>query len=231
MKTLLEIVKDTPIIAHRGCWGRKLPENSLEAIEKAVNKGYPVELDVHLTKDGSVVVFHDHTLRRMCRVGGCVEEMCEADITKHVLKRTSYHIPTLKQVLDMTCGRVSLFIELKCKDNSEALADAILKLLENYTGDIVFVGFEHGALKYLQRCGYPVCASSFVCPLSPPQGDFIPDGMLTNISFTPLPAAIRKRYPPFICWTVSTPYQRLKAKRICPAAIYNTKDFRDMRRD
>lgn len=229
MKTLLEIIANTPVIAHRGCWGRKLPENSFAAIEKAIDKGYPVELDVHLTADNSIIVFHDHSLTRMCKARGIVEEMNSSELTQYKLHASEHTIPTLAQVLKMTHGRAALFIELKCRNNGQQLADALLDLLKDYEGDIVFVGFEHEWLKYLQSHGYPVCASSFVCP-KPPSGEFKPDGLLTNISFTPLPEFIRKKYPPFVCWTVSTPYQRWKARRICPAAIYNTKDFKDLRK-
>ena len=53
------------IIAHRGMHSN-CPENSLMAFQKAVQKGYPIELDVQLTKDNEVIVFHDSTLKRMC---------------------------------------------------------------------------------------------------------------------------------------------------------------------
>ena len=54
--------------AHRGLWNEKVPENSLAAFELAVRAGYGIELDIQLTRDGRIVVFHDVTLRRMCGV-------------------------------------------------------------------------------------------------------------------------------------------------------------------
>ena len=47
------------LIAHRGLYNKEkgIPENSILAFNKALEKNYPIELDVHLTKDKQVVVF------------------------------------------------------------------------------------------------------------------------------------------------------------------------------
>ena len=60
--------------AHRGLHSRdkSVPENSLKAFELASAAGYGMELDVQLTRDGQVVVFHDDTLKRVCGVEGTV---------------------------------------------------------------------------------------------------------------------------------------------------------------
>ena len=52
-------------IAHRGLHSKDVPENSMQAFELAVEKGFNIETDVHLTKDGEVVCFHDFSLKRM----------------------------------------------------------------------------------------------------------------------------------------------------------------------
>ncbi len=58
--------------AHRGLHDNPggIPENSLAAFRRARAHGYGVELDVQLSKDGQVVVFHDDTLDRVCGVWG-----------------------------------------------------------------------------------------------------------------------------------------------------------------
>ena len=66
----------TPFInihyAHRGLFDNAsdAPENSLLAFKKAVDAGYGIELDVQLSKDNQLVIFHDATLNRMCGVDG-----------------------------------------------------------------------------------------------------------------------------------------------------------------
>ena len=52
-------------IAHRGLHDEANPENSLGAFQNAINNDHPIELDVHLISDGTVVVFHDSTLSRL----------------------------------------------------------------------------------------------------------------------------------------------------------------------
>ena len=51
--------------AHRGLHGADIPENSLAAFEAACQNGFGIELDVQLSSDGEVMVFHDYTLTRM----------------------------------------------------------------------------------------------------------------------------------------------------------------------
>ena len=60
--------------AHRGLHGPGVPENSLAAFRRAAEAGYGAELDVRLTRDGRLAVFHDSTLERMCGVPGRVAE-------------------------------------------------------------------------------------------------------------------------------------------------------------
>ena len=65
----ISFLKDK-LIAHRGDHDikNKIPENSIPAFKKAINNNYTIELDVHLTKDNKIVVFHDNTLKRVCNI-------------------------------------------------------------------------------------------------------------------------------------------------------------------
>ena len=60
--------------AHRGLFGGDVPENSLAAFADAVKAGYGIELDVQLSADGEVMVFHDATLERMTGEKGKLSE-------------------------------------------------------------------------------------------------------------------------------------------------------------
>lgn len=53
--------------AHRGLWNAAegVPENSLPAFARAAEQGYAIELDIQITKDGRIVVFHDDTMKRI----------------------------------------------------------------------------------------------------------------------------------------------------------------------
>ena len=109
----------TEIFAHRGASGYA-PENTLEAFRLAMEQGADgMELDVHLTKDGEVVVIHDETLDRTSNGHGNVrdytlEELKKFSFHNHMEKYQGVQIPTLKEVLNLvknSCMKVN--IELK----------------------------------------------------------------------------------------------------------------------
>ena len=76
-------MKTTKLIAHRGLHkGMEIPENSMLAFQKAVEKGYGIELDITISKDNQIVVFHDETLNRLCNINGNIEEFDYAYLKK-----------------------------------------------------------------------------------------------------------------------------------------------------
>lgn len=101
-------------IAHRGLHNNTaIPENSMQALEAAVRRHYPIEIDVHLLADGNIVVFHDDNLERMT---GLNQPLCQQQYhnIKHLrLLDTDQHIPLLEEVLDFVNGDIPLLIELK----------------------------------------------------------------------------------------------------------------------
>ena len=121
--------------AHRGLWDEKLPENSLGAIRTAAERGFAIEMDIQLSADGEVMVFHDYTLDRVCGRPGKVCEFSAAELGKMPLSGVeSECIPTLSEVLAAVDGRVPLLIELKGESGNTALVPAALKVLEGYQG-------------------------------------------------------------------------------------------------
>ena len=101
--------------AHRGLHGDGIPENSLAAFRRACEAGYGIELDVHLTADEKLVVFHDDTLTRMCGTDGTPEEKTLAELQELSLAGTDERIPSFDEVLALVSGRVPLIVELKYK--------------------------------------------------------------------------------------------------------------------
>src|SRR3954467_15277818 len=125
----------TPI-AHRGLHaaGEGRPENSLAAFAHAAALGFPAELDVRLTRDGEVVVFHDRALGRLTGAAGRVEERAAAEVRALRLLGTRERVPLLREVLDLIGGRVPLLIELKAGAPPTALERAGLAALDGYAG-------------------------------------------------------------------------------------------------
>ena len=115
-----QIWPDILVVAHRG--GASLaPENTLGAFAKALEIGVDqLECDVHLSKDGELVIMHDPDLARTTDGNGFIYQMNYADIRKlnaAAKFKTSpwpYEpVPTLGEVLDLTKGKAQIQIEIK----------------------------------------------------------------------------------------------------------------------
>ena len=135
-------------IAHRGLFNnRDIPENSMPAFRKAIEYGYGIELDVQMTKDGKLVVFHDPSLKRMCGAYSPLTELSFAELQSLTLLDTSEKIPLLEDVLNEIGGRVPLIVEIKpdgcfmeCTKKTAALLDRYpgLFCIESFHPMIVF---------------------------------------------------------------------------------------------
>ena len=99
--------------AHRGLHGRGVPENSLKAFELACREGKGIELDVQLSRDGEVMVFHDYTLVRMTGVDKKLCELDRSELCELALAESDQKIPTFSEVLALVGGRVPILVELK----------------------------------------------------------------------------------------------------------------------
>jgi len=132
-----------PPIAHRGLWSAKgAPENSLAAFDAACREGYGIELDVQLTADGEVVVFHDHHLARMAGAAAKLSEKTAEELGALRLKGSVEPIPTLKQVLDLVAGRALILIEIKSRFGEEGPLDQrVAEVIEGYPGPLSIIGF------------------------------------------------------------------------------------------
>ena len=113
--------------AHRGLHtrDRAVPENSLEAFRLAARAGYGIELDVRLTRDGQVVVFHDNDLKRLCGVDKRVDELDWAELQKLKLCGSEEGIPLFSDALDVIRGRGPLIVELKNGPRNRELCEKI----------------------------------------------------------------------------------------------------------
>lgn len=137
-------------IAHRGLHkkDRSVPENSMAAFTAAVDGGYGIELDIRLSADGEVVVFHDESLERVCGVAGRVADTTLEDLQRHPLFGTNQRIPTLRQVLQLVAGRVPLVIELKPGDDYKTLCREAWRILRGYDGDICIESFDPRVVRW-----------------------------------------------------------------------------------
>lgn len=148
----LEWLKTT-LIAHRGLHtpDKSVPENSLLAFSKAIEKGYGIELDINILKDGTVVVFHDKDLLRLCNHPGVLKDLNWEGLQQFNLYDTSEKIPTLTEVLDLVSGKVPLLIELKHHGDSLLLSERMMDIMKNYTGTWAMHSFHPSIVNWFHK--------------------------------------------------------------------------------
>ena len=130
--------------AHRGLHSRDktVPENSLEAFRLAAEMNYGIELDVQLSRDGQVVVFHDDTLDRVCGIHGRVDEFSYSDLKDMKLCGSEWGIPLFSEVLRTINGRGPIICELKTGRRNRELCRKTYDLISSYRGEICIESFD-----------------------------------------------------------------------------------------
>ncbi len=156
-------------IGHRG-FGVYCIENSLSAINKAIeNKLDMVEIDVRLTKDEEVVVFHDPNLKRLGFVKHKIEDLDYESVKKMRIfskkKTEDRHelIPSLREVLELCCDRIPVNIEIKhSQEKNLILIKKVIALIQEYNmlTQIIISSFQKEILSLVNqendqiRCGF-----------------------------------------------------------------------------
>ena len=163
-KHLVELLQHR--YAHRGLHQKPvIPENSMAAFRRAVEAGYGIELDLHLTRDGKLAVIHDSSLKRTCGVDQNVEDMTMEEAQSCFLEESREQIPEFTEVLQLVAGRVPLIVELKAgktqdgTDTTAALCRTAASALDDYAAAYGEKTENHGGKPGLVPALY--CVESF----------------------------------------------------------------------
>ena len=140
-------------IAHRGLYNndKGIYENTLSSFKNALKKDYPIELDIHLTKDNKVIVFHDSNLKRLFKSKEKIKNLTYEELKKYKFSNSLDNIPLLEDVLKFVKGKVPLIIELKYDRKVGLLEEEVVKLLKNYEGYYALKSFRFKSVYYLKK--------------------------------------------------------------------------------
>lgn len=162
--------------AHRGLHNKKagVPENTMEAFRKAVDAGYGIELDVQLTRDNEVVVFHDFNLKRACGASGKVCDFTYEELQSFPIMGTEACIPRFRDVLKLVEGKVPLLVEFKVEpgDFNPAICEKADELLKNYSGEYVIESFHPCALLWYRIHRPQICRGQLSMNFQKREGSF-----------------------------------------------------------
>lgn len=139
--------------AHRGLFDNvsDAPENSLLAFQKAVDAGYGMELDVQLSKDNQLVIFHDATLKRMCGLEGNVWDYTLEELQQMKLLNSNQTIPAFEDFLKIVDGKVPFILEYKLDRPQTKVCELANEILKNYKGDYCIESFHPLALLWYRK--------------------------------------------------------------------------------
>lgn len=146
----MDWIESVPI-AHRGLHGDGAPENSVDAVERAIEAGYAIEIDVRLSSDGVPVVFHDEDLERLTGRSASVHELEYKHLDELRLEDTPNRIPRLETVLEVVDGRVPVLVELKNWEMPGPLEQSVHDKLRGYDGPFAVQSFNPRSMAWFRR--------------------------------------------------------------------------------
>ena len=169
--------------AHRGLYAadQGVPENSLTAFAAARAAGYGVELDVQLSKDGDVVVFHDDDLLRACGVNARVDALTTKELFALRLFGTGERMPLFAEAMDALGPDTPVIVELKSGPNNDALCRKTLGLLRGISGTYCVESFDPRIVAWFRRHAPDLLRGQLVMPVSFYEGSRLTAFLLGNL--------------------------------------------------
>ena len=219
------------LIAHRGFFDNEngIPENSLLAFEKAIRNNYIIELDLHLLKDGRVVVFHDNNLKRMTGLDCKIKDCSYNEIKKLRLLNTNEKIPLFEEVLSLVSGKVTILIELKYDVKVGKLENKVLEILKKYNGNYAIQSFNFRSVMWLKKNANEIVKGQLVNNFFHEIFAIIsqPDFVSYNINY--IDRKISKNTKEQVCigWTIKNSQMYAKYVEFCDNLICEKFDFLD----
>ena len=206
-------------VAHRGLFeaDQSIPENSLAAFSRAVEAGYGIELDVQLSKDGKVVVFHDDDLKRVCGVDQPVSALTFRQLQKLSLCGTQEKIPLFTDVLNLVAGKVPMIVELKSGRQNKLLCGKTKAILDEYHGEFCVESFDPRIMGWFKKNMPEVVRGQLSCQMdgykagTPKLTSYVLSRCMMNFISRPQFIAYKVGPQPFSVRLA----ERLGAKKVC----------------
>lgn len=227
----------TKPIAHRGLHNEKHPENSLAAFRNAIDHGFPIEIDIHLTQDNNIYVFHDDNLKRMTGFDKPIKESKKEEISRLRLAGTCEHIPTLDEVFNLVNGKVPLLIEIKKCGRPDETAKILSAMIKSYNGVVAVQSFYPDYLYYFKKYSPKIKRGQLATASFPDDiphiqrflsrnmfGNPIVQPSFITYDFKCLPRAVvsfyKKHGMPILGYTVRSKEEENQAKKYCDNIIF-----------
>jgi len=236
-----EWLMKTPV-AHRGLHDEEYPENSMPAFVAAANSGFAMELDLHMSSDGRLMVFHDADLNRMTGQEGSVADVHSAALTQLRLSGTEYAIPLFEDVLEAVDGKAPILAEIKPGSPMTRVGPVLRTLITGYGGALAVQSFDPRVLLWFKKHAPHVVrgqiSGSFEGEQRFPAQKLLLRSMLFNVLSRPdflafdvraMPSASVSAWRtilgmPLLLWTIRTPEELVEARKYGANVIFEALD-------
>lgn len=224
-------------IAHRGFHDEQSPENSLSSFSKAIEHDFAIELDVHVIEDGTPVVFHDETLKRMTGQDGYIKQVKNIEELKKLkLGNSNETIPTLQETLNLINGKTPIIIEIKDFKVNSYYEKSVYELLKKYNGEYAVMSFNPYTLKWFKENAPEVIRGQLSCFFKGSKLSLIKKYILKRMKLNKkvsephfiaykwdeLPNRFVKKYNniPLLAWAVPNQQSYMKIAKHCDNIIF-----------
>ena len=138
-------------IAHRGLHNnRDIVENTIESFELAVENNLSIELDIVLSKDGEVMVFHDYDLNRLAGLNKLIKNCTVNELRNIKLLETNSVISSMDEVLYKINGKVPILIEIKESFHPD-IEERLFEIIRSYEGEIAIQSFDTKSIRWFKN--------------------------------------------------------------------------------
>ena len=137
-------------IAHRGLHNNKdIIENTIESFELAIKNNFSIELDIVLSKDSEVMVFHDYDLNRLAGVNELIKNCTANELRNIKLLETNSVISSIDEALYKINGCVPIIIEIK-KSFHPDIEERLFEIIRSYKGEIAIQSFDTKSIRWFK---------------------------------------------------------------------------------
>lgn len=137
-------------ITHRGLFDENYPENTIPAFLESIKMGFAIELDVQMTADGELVVFHDDNVKRLTGKNLDIRDLTYEEVSKLRPLKKEYPIPTFKEFLQVVNGQVPIVVEVKTQ-LYKGIEEKVVAHLKDYKGEFTVQSFNPVIIKRIHK--------------------------------------------------------------------------------
>ncbi len=138
-------------IAHRGLHNNiDIIENTIESFEHAIANHFSIELDITLSKDSEVMVFHDLDLHRLAGIKKLVKDCTANELRKIKLLNTDCVISSIDEVLYKINGKVPILIEIK-QSFHPLIEERLFEIIRSYNGEVAIQSFDKSSIRWFKN--------------------------------------------------------------------------------